>query len=143
METRLIAVGAVLVIVLASLAFALMSISGSGTQQQANSSTTTAPIAFATSQFAPYSYLISGNNLTYQAKDALVGYTMQKTAFSDGSVNITISVNGTNATQSVVVKPGYKLYVVETSFGDDGGGFDSSRADDGFVLVDPNGYLVG
>ena len=60
----------------------------------------------------------------------------------DGSMNITISVNGTKASQKVVVKPGYKLYVVEASFGDDNRGFDSSFGDDGFVLVDPHGYLV-
>jgi len=46
------------------------------------------------------------------------------------------------ANQTFIVKPGYKLYFVEKSRGDDVGGVDANFGDDKGVLVDLNGYVV-
>ncbi|MDE1762259.1 MAG: hypothetical protein KGH59_02390 [Candidatus Micrarchaeota archaeon] len=107
-------------------------------QQQAASNKT----AFATSQIAPYSYLVSNSTLSPQARAALAGYTLTRKPLQNGTVEMTISVTGSSANQTVMLPPGYRLYVVETSFGDDGYSYESSYSDDGFVLVDQNGYLV-
>jgi hypothetical protein len=45
------------------------------------------------------------------------------------------------ASQVVTLDKGYSLYIIETSYGDDGIGSDYSLADDGFVVVNQSGYL--
>ena len=141
MKKNLIA-AIVVLIIMAVGAFTLIGNTGSKVVQSTSGSATTTNVLFSTSQYAPYSYLVSTQNPTPQAQAALSGYTVGRTPEPDGSMNVTVSINGAAASQSLVVKPGYKLYIVETSFGDDGNGFDSSFVDDGFLLVDPNGYIA-
>ena len=51
-------------------------------------------------------------------------------------------LEGSGQSQSITLKPNYKLYIIETTFGDDGFHFDSSLGDDGFVIVNQNGYIA-
>lgn len=60
----------------------------------------------------------------------------------NGTTEVTLAIAGNNQHQYIILKPDYKLYVVETTFGDDGFNFDSSFGDDGFVVVDPSGYVA-
>ncbi|MDE1874409.1 MAG: hypothetical protein KGI04_04840 [Candidatus Micrarchaeota archaeon] len=143
MKTKVIGIAAVIVIIIAVSLLLLAGQGGGQTASNSNNSTATAPILFASSQIASYSYLISVQNLSAEAQAALSGYAVQKVLEPDGSMNVTITINASGASQTVTIKPGYKLYVVETSFGDDSGRYDSSFADDGFVIVDPNGYIAG
>ena len=62
--------------------------------------------------------------------------------FSNGSENVTIGVDGTSRNGTITLAPGDKLYVVETSFGDDSPGYDGSLGDDGFVIVNKGGYVA-
>jgi hypothetical protein len=106
-------------------------------QAQANSSKT----LFADTQYAPYSYLISSGQLSQQAQAALTGFNMTVKQ-SNGTKLITMALAGTSTNSTFTVPKGYSLYIVETTFGDDGYGYDSSLGDDGFVLVDSNGYVA-
>ncbi|MDE1869408.1 MAG: hypothetical protein KGH71_00280 [Candidatus Micrarchaeota archaeon] len=135
------------IIVLAILGMALhfsgtsSNIAGAGANLT-NQSTQSNRTLFSNSPYSQFSYLVSSNALTYQAQAALAGFNLTKTQLANGSTEMKISVIGTNINQTVLLSPGYKEYVVETSFGEDNGNFDGSLADDGFVTVDQNGYVV-
>ncbi len=109
--------------------------SSSATQQGTNASGT----LFSQEPYYGYSYQIAPGSLSAQSKAALDGYTMT-TSQTPGGENVTISISGRSST--VTLASGETLYVVETSFGDDGPGYEGSLADDGFVLVGQNGYVV-
>lgn len=100
-------------------------------------------ILFANTQYAPYSYLAYPGQPSQQAKLALSGFNLTANQLLNGSAKISITIVGTTQSQSLLLMPNYKLYVIETTFGDDSLNFDSSYGDDGFVVVDPNGYIVG
>ncbi|HVA82898.1 MAG TPA: hypothetical protein VNF06_01915 [Candidatus Aquilonibacter sp.] len=134
---------AVLIIIAAGLLFVSSHSTSGGTNSNLiNQSATSNRTLFSNSPYAQFSYLISSNTLQYQAKAALAGFNLTKTQLANGSVEMRISIVGTNINQTVLLGPGYKEYVVETSFGEDSGNFDGSLADDGFVTVDQNGYIV-
>ena len=97
---------------------------------------------FSSAPYAQYSYLISGPNLSQQAQSALAGFKFTRTPMQNGSIEINISLSGSSQGNSVVLAPGYRMYIVEATFGDDGYGFDSSLGDDGFVIVNSTGYVV-
>ncbi|MDE1768230.1 MAG: hypothetical protein KGH67_02015 [Candidatus Micrarchaeota archaeon] len=97
---------------------------------------------FASSPYAQYAYLISNDTLSQQAHAALAGFNLSNTKLANGTRKITIALQGTSQNQMLMLRPGYKLYIIETTFGDDGYGFDSSLGDDGFVLVNNTGYII-
>lgn len=149
MDIRYAATMIVILLILAVALFLFYTKPTSGTAPKQNATTANqattqnqSRIAFASSQYANYAYLISSANLSQQARAALSGYALTRQQLQNGTVSINIQINGTTTNQTIVLKPGYKLYILETSFGDDGFGHDSSFGDDGFVVVDPNGYIV-
>ncbi len=107
-------------------------------QTTANSSKT----LFSSTQYAPYSYVIYPGPISQQAQSALAGFNLTSTTLQNSSTEIKLTLVGTGQSQSILLNPNYKLYIVETTFGDDGYHFDSSLGDDGFVIVDPNGYVA-
>lgn len=98
-------------------------------------------ILLANTQYAPYSYLIYPGPISQQAHAALAGFNITTTMLQNSSTEIKLSLIGTDQYQSLILKPSYKLYIIETTFGDDGYHFDSSLGDDGFVIVDSGGYI--
>ncbi len=106
--------------------------------QAANSSKT----LFSSTQYFPYAYQVYPGPTSQQAQAALAGFNITSAALQNSSTKITLSLLGSGQQQSMILKPGYKLYLIETTFGDDGFHFDSSLGDDGFVIVDQNGYLA-
>ena len=106
--------------------------------QQSNSS----KVLFSSTQYAQYSYQVYPGSLSQQAKAAMSGFNISYSALQNGSTSISITLQGTGQSQAITLRPGYKLYVVEASFGDDGYTFDSALGDDGFIMVDPSGYLT-
>ncbi len=106
--------------------------------QQSNSS----KVLFASTQYAQYSYLISGNSLSQAASSALSGFNISVVALANGTKEITVSVAGAATGKAFDVAKGYRLYIVETTFSDDSFHFDSSLGDDGFIMMDPNGYVA-
>ncbi|MGD0510889.1 MAG: hypothetical protein ABSA33_03530, partial [Candidatus Micrarchaeaceae archaeon] len=97
---------------------------------------------FASSQYARYSYQVYPGPISQQAQAALSGFSLNSTALQNGSTGVKISIVGSSQSQTLVLKPNYKLYIVETSFGDDASHFDASLGDDGFIIVDTNGYIT-
>ncbi len=110
---------------------------GGNTTPQANVS---GPL-FSSEPYYGYSYLIYPGNISSQSRSALDGYNMALSQGPNGAENITLSTQGRGGT--VTLQAGERLYIVETSFGDDASGYEGSVGDDGFVMVDQNGYVVG
>ncbi len=153
MNTKIVAGILVLVLIAGAAIFALSNHQGnSGTlinsqnsqkstaQNQTN--TNSSKVLFASTQYAPYSYQIYPSPISQQAQSALAGFNITSTALQNSSTEVKLSLSGTNQYQTLILKPNYKLYIIETTFGDDGYRFDSSLGDDGFVVVDPNGYVA-
>ena len=150
MDKKII-IPALAVIVACGIIFAALG-HGSGAQITASGSSSTTvgqsgstgggtPL-FANSQYAPYAYLISQPPLSSAATAALAGFKVSSTQLSNGSTQMALSVSATNANQTVTLGKGYKMYFIETSFGDDAFGYESSLGDDGYMVVDPTGHIV-
>ncbi|MDE1856929.1 MAG: hypothetical protein KGH98_02475 [Candidatus Micrarchaeota archaeon] len=95
----------------------------------------------ASTQYAAYSYQIYPGPLSQQAQSALAGFSMNATQLQNSSAKIRLTLTGTSQNQTLVLGPGHKLYIVETTFSDDAFNYDSSLGDDGFIVVDQNGYI--
>ncbi len=106
--------------------------------QQSNSS----KVLFASTPYAQYSYQIYPGTMTQQANAAMSGFNMTSTLLQNSSAKITIELISANQSQSLILAPGDKLYLIEAAMGDDAFHFDSSLGDDGFVIVNSNGYVV-
>jgi hypothetical protein len=103
---------------------------------------TNASMLFSNQPYAPYSYLIYPGTPSPQAQAALSGFKISTTQLQNGSAMVTLVLVSTGSNQTIILKPGYKLYFIETSFGDDSFGGESSLGDDGYVTVNPNGYVA-
>lgn len=110
-------------------------IQSSTTVSQGNGSGT----LFSSEPYYGYSYLIAPGSLSPQSNAALDGYGMTASNSTSGE-NVTISYSGRSV--STNLSSGDKLYIVETSFGDDAPGYEGSPADDGFVVVGSSGYVL-
>lgn len=98
---------------------------------------------FSDSPFAPYGIVISDATLSAEASTALTGFDLTRTAQGDGRVMITLKAKTPRyADQSYSVKPGQKLYFIETSGADDRGTQDNNLSDDTAVAVDANGFII-
>lgn len=101
-----------------------------------------APVLFSRTAYAPYAFQVFPGSMSQQASAAMSGFSMNTTALANGTTSISVSLKSTSQSQTIMLGPGYKLYVIETTFGDDGYGSDYSLGDDGFVLVNQTGYVV-
>ncbi len=99
-------------------------------------------VLFSSTPYLQYAYLISGGNLSQEAKAALTGFNMTSDFLSNGTEEIRIAIQGSGQNQTIMLDPGYKLYIIETTFSDDSYGFDASLGDDGLVMVNQTGYVV-
>jgi hypothetical protein len=115
--------------------------SNNNNTQAGPSGSTNTSILFSNQPYAPYSYLIYPGTPSSQAQAALSGFNMSTTQLQNGSAMITLVFVSTGGNQTIILKPGYKLYFIETSFGDDSFGGESSLGDDGYATVTPNGYV--
>ena len=97
---------------------------------------------FSSTPYYPYSYLISSQPLSQQAKSALSGFNMTTNLLANGTSKVTIMLKGTTQSETIMLKTGYSLYIIEATLGDDGYSFDASLGDDGFVVVNQSGYVV-
>ena len=97
---------------------------------------------FSSTPYYPYSYLISSQPLSQQARAALSGFNMTTNLLTNGTRKITIMLQGTNQSEVIMLKSGYSLYMIEATLGDDSYNVDASLGDDGFVVVNQSGYVV-
>lgn len=98
-------------------------------------------VKFSDSQYANYATQIFPGQLSDAANRAMTGFTMNTTTQANGTTDVTLTQTASGVVTDVMVPPGYSLYFIETSYGDDPPGYDTSLGDDGIVLVDPNGYI--
>ncbi len=101
-----------------------------------------APVFFSSTPYYPYAYQIFPGNMSQQARAAMSGFALRAAALPNGSTNVTISLMSTSQNQSIVLGQGYSLYIIETTFGDDGYNAEYSLGDDGFIVVNQSGYVV-
>lgn len=145
MDTKTIAVIVISVVIIAALVlFAGAGAHASQPNALASSqgpSGNSSKVLLSSTQYAQYAYQAYPGPLSHQARAALSGFNLTYTTLQNSSIAITVRLDGTSQYQNMILAPGYKLYVVEATLGDDGLNFDSSLGDDGFVIVDPNGYL--
>lgn len=104
--------------------------------------TNSSKVLFSSTPYSQYSYVVYPGPISSQAQAALTGFNLTSTPLQNSSTDIRLALIGTNQYQTLTLKPNYKLYIIETTFGDDGYHFDSSLGDDGFVVVDPKGYVA-
>ncbi len=142
-SVKILAAVAIFLIIVAIAAVSLGNNGKNATQTNVTqTSTNSSKILFSSTQYFSYSYVIYPGPVSQQAQSALAGFNLTSTKLQNGTADVKISLIGTNQNQSLVLQPNYKLYIIETTFGDDGFRFDSALSDDGFVVVDPNGYIA-
>ena len=95
--------------------------------------------------YANSAYLVTPGNLSPSAALALTGFNLSQETLPSGDVQVTLTATKQGyKTQVLDLKPGYQLYFVEKSLGDDNttDNDDGTYSDDMAVLVDQNGYVV-
>ncbi|HVA82897.1 MAG TPA: hypothetical protein VNF06_01910 [Candidatus Aquilonibacter sp.] len=104
--------------------------------------TTTVGVLFNSTAHASSSYQIFPVvELSQNGKTATSDFTLSQRPVGAGtSVTMTFMESGLN--YSVIVNPGETLYFIDTNLGDDNPSFDGNSGDDGYALVDSNGYIV-
>jgi len=113
---------------------------GSPAGQQAAAS-----VKFVDQPYYKQAYLISGDALDAEAKSALSGFDLTKTAQPDGSTLFTLkAVKPGYTDQRYSLKPGQKLYFIEYFLQDDDPvkNEDRNMKDDLGVVVDADGNVV-
>lgn len=105
--------------------------------------TTIAKQLFSSSPLSQNAFLISTPTYDANTKNALIGFNVTQKPLADGSNEITLNSQNTEyKTQVYTVKPGEKLYFIESFSADDNGNTDRNLKDDTAVIVDADGYIV-
>jgi hypothetical protein len=116
--------------------------SGSATGSASSQTAASAPgPLLSQTQYAPFAFQIYPGTPSSAASQALVGFQVSFKSLGNGKEQITIVANGQSQTASFNATD--KLYFVETRMGDDGFGQDNNFGDDGFILTDAGGHIVG
>ena len=99
---------------------------------------------FAGSNYSEIAHLLYGPNQT-SIKFVAPGFNESVTDLSSGAVNITFrKLGNVGYNVAFTVPKGYSLYYLEGSYGDDNPPTgEYSLIDDGVILVNPQGYVVG
>jgi hypothetical protein len=98
-------------------------------------------IKLVNSQYASISYKIFPGPQSAQSLKALIGIEMSNITISNGT-KIELSMNN-NPISNVYVPKNDSLYFIEASYGDDFGSYEGSLGDDGIILVNSSGYIIG
>jgi hypothetical protein len=99
-------------------------------------------ILFSQTSYFSSSYQIYPGPLSSQARQAMEGFNLTSTPLQIGAANVTVTLIGTAHHFSKIIPKNYKLYIIELNPGDEGTEQVSVMQDDGFVVVDSNGYVV-
>jgi hypothetical protein len=91
--------------------------------------------------YASYAYLVWPGTPSATAQQAETGLKISVSRLKDG-ISVTAGVNGQPAPAAHTYVTGAKVYVVESSLGDDSGGSDYNLGDDGLVVTDARGRIV-
>ena len=105
-----------------------------------SASSSTGPLLSA-EPYASYAFQVWPGTLSTAAKQALTGLTVSVHRQPAG-LSVTAGAAG-QAAAAHVYPTGARVYVVEASLGDDSGNSDYSLGDDGLVVTDSAGRVVG
>jgi hypothetical protein len=92
--------------------------------------------------YASYSYQVWPGAPSTAAKQALTGLAVTVHRQPAG-LSVTAGVNGQASPAPHLYPAGARVYVVEASMGDDSGNSDFNLGDDGLVITDSAGRIVG
>ena len=113
------------------------------TQDNTNASATTGSQKFSDQPYYSYSYLISGDTLSADAKTALAGFDLNKQVMPDGTTQIMLKAQKAEYhDQQYTLQPGQQLYFLERMLGDDQNNNENNLGDDSAVVVDAQGNVV-
>jgi|ERR1035438_2957639 hypothetical protein len=107
----------------------------------ASPSSSTGPLLSA-EPYASYSYQVWPGTLSTAARQALTGLTVTVHRQSAG-LSVTAGANGQASPTPHLYPTGARVYVVEASLGDDSGNSDFNLGDDGLVVTDSAGRILG
>lgn len=116
---------------------------GQGGNLNSGNSTQTVGTLFSSFQYAPYSYLISGNaTLSASGKIATGDFNLTTIVLQNASTKYSMKFDEIGTVYNVTVGHGSKLYYIDTNLADDMHGADASFGDDGYAVVNSTGYVV-
>jgi hypothetical protein len=92
--------------------------------------------------YASYAFQVWPGALSTAAKQALTGLSVSVHRQSAG-LSVTAGVTGQAPAAPHVYPAGARVYVVEASMGDDSGNSDYNLGDDGLIVTDSAGRIVG
>jgi hypothetical protein len=90
--------------------------------------------------YAPYAFQVWPGTPSAVARQAMAGLTISATRRGNG-ILVTAAANGQQAGAHTYPR-GARVYVVESSLGDDSGSSDYNLGDDGLVVTDAQGRIV-
>lgn len=91
--------------------------------------------------FASYAFLVWPGTPSTAAQQAETGLKISVSRLKDG-ISVTAGANGQPAQAAHTYVNGAKVYVVESSLGDDSGGSDYNLGDDGLVVTNVQGRII-
>jgi hypothetical protein len=91
--------------------------------------------------YASYAFLVWPGTPDAAARQAETGLKISVSRLKDG-ISVTAGVNGQSAAAPHTYANGAKVYVVESSLGDDSGDSDYNLGDDGLVITNAQGRVV-
>ncbi|HVD02569.1 MAG TPA: hypothetical protein VNF75_00255 [Candidatus Dormibacteraeota bacterium] len=105
-------------------------------------SATPGPLLSSTS-YASYTYQLYPGTPSSTARQALAGFSFKATP-AGSSVNFTLYISGGGqAPISKTYPSNDHIYFVEANLGDDSGNAEYNFGDDGLIVTDPSGHVVG
>lgn len=90
--------------------------------------------------YAPYAFKVWPGTPSAVARQAMAGLAVSATRRGNG-IHVTVTANGQPAGAHTYPR-GARVYVVESSLGDDSGSSDYNLGDDGLVVTDAQGRIV-
>jgi hypothetical protein len=91
--------------------------------------------------YASYSFRVWPGTPSTAARAALTGLTV-KVRHQGSGITVVAGVSGQPAAAPRFYPQGARVYIVETSLGDDSGNSDYSLGDDGLIVTDARGRIV-
>jgi hypothetical protein len=91
--------------------------------------------------YASYAYQVWPGALSAAARQAMTGLSISASRVRDG-ISVKAGVNGQPAAAAHTYPGGARVYVVESSLGDDSGSSDYNLGDDSLVVTDVRGRIL-
>jgi hypothetical protein len=93
--------------------------------------------------YAAYAYQVWPGSLTADGRLAMAGFTLTVTR-QPGGITVKAVQDGQNMTGASHFYPGgAKVYVLDSSLGDEGGSVDYNVTDDGLIVTNAQGQVLG